>query len=126
MVWNTVINGKSQSLLSDFFFLESGRLYTGYPQRANGKGKKPFQSQLVNSQRIGITLKLEAKKKIIVQGQRRVLLKYSENEIIHILMYFIETRQVGLEQESAKYGKATTERTNFKQDPLQHLPYLLE
>ena len=31
----------------------------------------------------------------------------SENEIIHILMYFIETRQPGLEQESAKYGNAT-------------------
>ena len=31
----------------------------------------------------------------------------SGNEIIHILMYFIETRQLGLEQESAKYGNAT-------------------
>ena len=39
----------------------------------------------------------------------------SENEIIHILMYFIETRQVGLEQEAAKYGNATKKgRTSNK------------
>ena len=31
----------------------------------------------------------------------------SENKIIHILTYFIETRQVGLVQESANYGNAT-------------------
>ena len=31
----------------------------------------------------------------------------SENEIIHTLMSFIETRQLGLEQESAKYRNAT-------------------
>ena len=31
----------------------------------------------------------------------------SENDIIHILMYFVEPRQLGLEQESAKYGNAT-------------------
>ena len=30
----------------------------------------------------------------------------SENEIIHILMYVIEAHQLGLEQESAKYGTA--------------------
>ena len=46
----------------------------------------------------------------------------TENEIIHILMYFIEIHQVGLEQESAKDGNATKKgRTYFKQDPLQHL-----
>ena len=39
----------------------------------------------------------------------------SENEIIHILMYFIETRHLGLEQESAKYGNATKKgRTSNK------------
>ena len=36
---------------------------------------------------------------------------------MHILMCFIETRQVGSEQESAKCNQ---ERTYFKQDPLQH------
>ena len=40
----------------------------------------------------------------------------SGNEIIYRLIYFIETRKLGLEQESAKYGNQ--ERTNFKQDPL--------
>ena len=68
------------------------------PQRRNGKGKKPFQSQL------SIAL----------------LHSISENEIIHILMYFTETRQVGLEQESAKYGNATKkgQTSNISQDPL--------
>ena len=48
---------------------------------------------------------------------KRVLLMYfiSENEIIHILMYFIETRQLGLVQELAKYGNATKKgRTSIK------------
>ena len=79
------------------------------------------EKSTVNSQRIGIMLKLEAiKKKLSVQGQRRVLLMslfhfISENEVIHILMHFIETRQVGLVQESANYGNATkTERTSNK------------
>ena len=74
-----------------------------------------------------VTLKLEVVKKTLsLQGQKRVLLMYFiphyENEIIHILVYFIETRQLGMEQESAKYGNAACnqERTNFKQDPLQH------
>lgn len=31
----------------------------------------------------------------------------SENEIIHILIYFFKTHQVGLEQESPKYGNPT-------------------
>ena len=35
-----------------------------------------------------------------------------------LLMYFIETRQVGLVQESANYGNATK---NFKHDLRQHL-----
>ena len=40
------------------------------PQRANGKGKKAISESTVNSQRIGITLKLEAiKKTFLVQGQ---------------------------------------------------------
>ena len=44
----------------------------------------------------------------------------SENEIIHILMYFTETRQLVLKQESAKYGNATKkEQWNLKQDLLQ-------
>ena len=66
-------------------------------------------------------LKLEAvKTSLSVQVQRRVLLMHfihfiSKNEIIHILMYFIETRQVGLEQEWAKYGNATKKgRTSNK------------
>ena len=48
-----------------------------YPQRANGKGKKAISESTVNSQRIGITLKLEVIKiTFLVQGQRRVLLMY--------------------------------------------------
>ena len=47
------------------------------PQRANGKGKKALSESTVNSQRIGITLKLEAiKTTLSVQSQRRVLLMY--------------------------------------------------
>ena len=47
-----------------------------------------------------------------VQGQKEFYWStsfhfISKNEIIHILKYFIETHQVGLEQESAKYGNAT-------------------
>ena len=74
------------------------------------KEKKDISESTVNSQRIGIMLKLEAiKTTLSVQGQRRVLLVFfiSENKIIHIFMYFIETRQVGLVQESANYGNAT-------------------
>ena len=53
------------------------------------------------------------------QGQRRVLPCtlfhfISENKIIHISVYFIETRQVDLVQESANYGNATK-----KKDELQ-------
>ena len=36
-------------------------------------------------------------------------------------MYFIETRQVGLEQESAKYGNETKKGRTSNKDPLQHL-----
>ena len=75
------------------------------------KEKKPFQSQLSIAREQGIMLKLEAiKTTLSLQGQRRVLLMYfiiSENEIIHILMYFIATHQVGLVQESANYSNAT-------------------
>ena len=39
-------------------------------------------------------------------------------------MYFIQTRQVGLEQELAKYGDATKKgQSNFKQDPLQQITF---
>ena len=71
-----------------------------HPQRTNGKGKKAISELTVNSQRIGITLKFEAIKNTLFHF-------ISENEIIRMLMYFIETSQVGLEQESAKYGNAT-------------------
>ena len=37
----------------------------------------------------------------------------SENEIIYILMYFIETRQLGLEPESARKDKLQTRSTNY-------------
>ena len=66
-----------------------------HPQRANGKGKMVILESTVNSQRIGIMLKLEAIKTTLpVQGQRRCTLFHfiSENKIIHILMYFTETR----------------------------------
>ena len=59
-----------------------------HPQQTNGKGKKPEST--VNSQRIGITLKLEAiKTTLSALGQRKVLLMdfISESEIIHILMH---------------------------------------
>ena len=36
----------------------------------------------------------------------------SENEIIYILMYFIETRQLGLEPESARKDKLQTRSPN--------------
>ena len=76
------------------------------------KEKKPFPESTVNKQRIGIMLKLEAiKKTLSVQRQRRVLLMYFIPLYLwkqdHILMYFIETRQVGLVQESTNYGNAT-------------------
>ena len=45
------------------------------PSAENGKGKKAISESTANSQRIGITLKLEAiKTTLSVQGQRRVLL----------------------------------------------------
>ena len=78
---------------------------SAHPQRANaGKRKKAISESTVNSQRIGITLKLEAirkkKKTLSVQGQIVLLMHfislYLQNEIIHILIYFTETRQVGL------------------------------
>ena len=49
------------------------------------------------------TLQFADTKKIFTVGATGI----PRNKIIHILMYFIETRQVGLEQESAKYGSAT-------------------
>ena len=38
----------------------------------------------------------------------------SENEIIYILMYFIETRQLGLEPESARKDKQTSNKISNK------------
>ena len=66
--------------------------------------KAILESATVYSQRIGITLKLETVRKLC---QFKVKIEFygctlfSENEIIHILMYmyFTETRQLGLEQE---------------------------
>ena len=81
----------------------------------NGKG---ISESPVNSKRIGSTLKLEA----INKKQNKKFCHFEvkkefywctvfhfilENKIIHILMYFTETRQLGLEQESAKYSNAT-------------------
>ena len=62
---------------------------------------------------MGITRKLETVRKLCQFKVKKefywcTLFHFiSENEIIHSLMHFIETRQVGLEQESAKYGNAT-------------------
>ena len=63
------------------------------------KVKSHFESN-GNSQQIGITLKIEFYWCTLFHF-------ISENEIIHILMYFIETHQVSLEQESVKYSHAT-------------------
>ena len=85
---------------------------------------KAISESTVNSQRIGITLKLETIKNFASSRSKKEFYScslfhfISENEIIHILMYFIETRHLGLEQESAKCNQ---ERTNLKQGPLQHL-----
>ena len=55
------------------------------PQRANGKGKKAISESTVNSQRIGITLKLEAiKKTFLVQGQS---LNQSIN--LHFIFFYL-------------------------------------
>ena len=55
------------------------------PQRANRKGKKAISESTVNSQRIGITLKLEAiKKTFLVQGQ---LLNQSINQSINLHLF---------------------------------------
>ena len=76
-----------------------------------GKAKSHFESN-VNCQRIGIMLKSETIKKSYVSSLFDFI---SENEMIHILMYFIETRQLGLEQESSNYGNATMKgRTSNK------------
>ena len=64
------------------FFLNrlSFKRRQAHPRRANEKRKEPFKSQLsIASEYIKITLKLEAikkKKTFLVQGERRVLLKY--------------------------------------------------
>ena len=49
----------------------------------------------------------------------------SENEIIYILMYFIETRQVGLEPESARKDKQTSNKISNKL-PVRALNKLLK
>ena len=72
---------------------------TSTPSASEWKSKKAISESTVNSQRIGITLKFEAIKKEVKEEFDLCTLFHfiSENEIIHILMYFIETRQVGLE-----------------------------
>ena len=79
--------------------------------------KKPISELTVNTQRIGVTLKLETIKNFVSLRSKKefywcTLFHFiSGNEIIHILVYFIETRlaQLGLEQYSAKYLNATKE-----------------
>ena len=92
--------------------------------------EKAISESTVNSQRIGITLRLETVRKLC---QFKVKKEFywcslfhviSESEIIHILMYFAETRQLGLEQELAKYGNASKNgQWNFKHDPLQQITF---
>ena len=51
----------------------------------------------------------------------------SENEIIYILMCFIETRQLGLEPESARKDKLQTRSpTNYLYVPIRALNKLLK
>ena len=75
--------------------------------------KKAISESTVNSQRIGISLKLETVGELCQFNARKecywcTLFHFiSKNEIIHILSYFTETRQLGLEQESAKYDNAS-------------------
>ena len=49
----------------------------------------------------------------------------SENEIIYILMYFIETRQLGLELESGRKDKQTSNKISNKL-PVRALNKLLK
>lgn len=49
----------------------------------------------------------------------------SENEIIYILMYFTETRQLGLEPESARKDKQTSNKISNKL-PVRALNKLLK
>ena len=92
-----------------------------HSRRANGKGKKAISESTVNSHRIGITVKLEAIKKLCHFKVKEEFYWYnlfhliSENKIIHILMYFFETRQVGLEQEMAKSNQIG--RTSIRSAP---------
>ena len=87
-------------------------------KRSEWKRKKAISQSTVNSHRIGITLKLETVRKLVIARSKKsftdVFYSFhfiSESEIIHIFMYFTETRQLGLEQVSAKYGNATKQRT---------------
>ena len=110
------------------FLLYKKLLHNLYRMSFKRKQANPQQKNVKSckSQRIGITLKLkitdilardvtDRRQEIVsVQGQNKVLLTTLFHEIIHILMYFIERRQLCLEQESANYGNQ--ERTNFKQE----------
>ena len=69
--------------------------------------KKAISESTVNSQVIGIMLKLEAIKTTLSRSKKSFTDVLYSTKIIHFLMYFIETRQVGLVQESANYGNAT-------------------
>ena len=93
-----------------------------------GKRKRKKSQFEVKSSRIGITLKLETVRKLCQFRDKTefyccTLFHFiSKEEMIHILMYFAKTRQVGLEQELAKYGNQ--ERTKLKEDPLQQIIFL--
>lgn len=86
------------------------------------KEKSPFRlNGNTHMQRIGITLKLETIKNFVSSKSKKefywcTLFHFiSENEIIHTLIYFIKTHQVGVEQESPKYGNPTKKRRTSKQ-----------
>ena len=59
------------------------------------------------------------------QGGSSLFHFISENEIIYILMYFIETRQLGLEPESARKDKQTSNKISNKL-PVRALNKLLK
>ena len=83
------------------------------PQQANGKGKRAISESTVKSQRqiVKKLCQFKVKKSFIDVLYSTLSLRTGS---FTFCFFLIETSQLGLEQESGKYGNQ--ERTNFKQD----------